>query len=334
MGKQHEITPAEEGKKINLLSLDDLYGMLAARQYRSVRECYKNDAFIELHSIDPDRIMTAAGLHWFTEGSLLYQHIVSERLWTISFRETDWIDGGFCDPREIIRLAYLWMHPLAWIDSLDEEQLVSRSKVAKETFYKRRGYEVYNKAERLNKLRTNDFVNKFPKIKYNSIKSRSLKGLHSWNLITDDTMEQVKKMTDDTWGNFNEPVKYNVFNPTSLYNNLTYIAERYGGATAETILKTFQSEWSSIKMWKAMGVDKYTDEYIQTFEQCLMHGFERDLPIWKNDSRPNKFVLVITENGNRHLNTVTNTIQNTIINVNAPVETVIGNVEQLNMKKQ
>lgn len=275
---------------MKVLTIDELYDIFETEQYDQFRKEFGGDVFMKRNSRKKPTLVTGIFYLGGSE-SLLYQHIVAEKLLAANLQDDDWRRMCAYFPPVIMQIIYLWMHPLTWIEEPEKEGMIVQGKAAKEQYAKERWTPAWNRLNILIDSAILNFADDLPCSDYDDSWGGSIKNVHLWEFITANTFEQaVKIMHDDTcdWGKYKN---YKRFNEHALRRSIMLIAEKRNGQKAADILQLLQNEWSSIKTWKAMDIDKLTKTEVQQFEHCLFHGFDLELQEWKKESVQTNAVL-------------------------------------------
>lgn len=215
------------------------------------------------------------------DSPLLYRHIVAERLLAAPFDDVDWREMKAYSATIILDLVYSWMYPLVWIEDLESEQLVAEGRVAREMYDDSRNMEVWDRANKLFDEGVEFFANRLPLCNGDYLGVGMLKNIHIWDYITANTISLVSDMIKGVLPKEKIREKYRTLDSNTLRYSIMYIEEQYGGKDAAEILRLLQSEWYTIKAWKAMGIKDLSLEEMQEFEHCLFHGFDMELAEWE-----------------------------------------------------
>lgn len=266
---------------MKVLTLDELYDIFETSQYDQFRTDFGGDVFMKRKSRKKPTLET--GIFYLSDQSLLYQHIVAERILTIPMKFEDWQHMCAYFPPIILKLAYLWTHPLAWIEKPEEDGIVVKGKVAKEYYDTSRNKQIWDLLNQLLENAVLYFADDLPVSDIDDSWEGSIKNTHLWEFITANTHEQAVAVMFDPAFERKNSEKYKRFNEHALRRSIMLISEKRNGKLAADILRLLQNEWPSLKTWKAMEIDKLTEDEIHKFEYCLFHGFDKELNEWDSE---------------------------------------------------
>ena len=267
---------------MKVLTLDELYDIFETEQYDQFRTEFGEDEYMERKT--RKRPTGYTGVLFSGEHSLLYQHIVAERLFLKPLTDYELREMSDLIPSFILQLVYEWMHPLAWIEEPEKEKLVTTGKVAREQYDHSRWDIVWKNLNSLVEMSILSFADERPLENWeDSFATRSIRNVHYWECITANTFEQAVNVMMDEGCHREDYADYKSFDEHAFRKSLMLIEEKRGGKQAAEILRLLQAEWQTIKTWKAMGIDLLSKDDVLQFEECLLHGFDTELEIWDKE---------------------------------------------------
>ncbi len=258
-----------------ILTLDELYDIFESPHYDNIRHemgdyliIPRNADSFEEYKVEP----------YLKSSSLLCNHLIAERLLTMNLDGLNLCNMGLLKPVARLKLAYLWMHPLAWTTSYEGDQSGAITIAAKERFDISRKQTFISQFMRIHHIGMKHFLDEELPLKVDEYFMPGSK-THNWEFITANVRD---KALDNYWhkSTMDEAIRFINYDAKALRHSLSYIRRYRDDATAALVLRTLQKEWQTIKLWK-IGTDSLTQDQILRFEQILMHGFDADLDEWE-----------------------------------------------------
>ena len=268
----------KQERELKRLTLDELYDIFETEQYDEFRADFGEDLIV--HGDFTVRAFMES-IRNIDSTPLVYQHIMTERLLAMESMEDIGRDLGICNYLNASYIVYLWAHPLAWIENPEEENLVLKGKVSREMYDHSRYSKVTDFAFELYKEGVMQTVDELPIYVIDNVRGGLIKNIHHWADLTSNTLDVLYSISgghiakEDIWNNIRP------FQHKALRFSIMKIEEWYDGETAAYILRLLQTEWPTIKTWKAQDLDRLSEEEILQFEYCLFHGFDMELAEWE-----------------------------------------------------
>lgn len=268
----------------NILSLDELYNIFDSELYKDAKLAFVDDPFaqrntqLDFTQLSADRLKNAP---------LLYRHIIAERILQAEDEEINNAPMRNYDPELILRLCYLWMHPITQMENPEREGLIlmNNAQIAKETKCNLafREKDIKQRFNRLANLGIFYFAENFENCFLPD------ETIHNWDYITLNLHAKYNEIVEDPEITLERAISYVPFDIRALrYSILRIIAPRCGGKRAAEILKKLQSEWNFIKLCDYDNFLCLNETQRQTFENFISHGFETELDKWENGDMENR----------------------------------------------
>lgn len=261
----------------NILSLDELYNIFDSELYKDAKLAFVDDPFaqrntqLDFTQLSADRLKNAP---------LLYRHIIAERILLAEDEEINNAPMRNYDPELILRLCYLWMHPITRMENPEREGLIlmNNAQISKETKCNLafREKDIKRRFNRLANLGILYFAENFENCFLPD------ETIHNWDYITLNLYAKYNEIVEDPEITLERAISYVPFDIRALrYSILRIIAPRCGGKRAAEILKKLQSEWNFIKLCDYDNFLCLNETQRQTFEDFISHGFETELNKWE-----------------------------------------------------
>ncbi len=274
----------------NRLTLNDMHVMYDSGLYEFMRE--KHGATIEWHDT-----YDSNGKRGFMEAHvkmidnwdhpsapLLYRHIIAEQL-LADYKNVDWYEATHYTGKRLLRMAELWMHPLADCTSDSICKLAIIGCIAKEEYAPDRKKEIRKALEYIFRSRVLWFADHPLELGSDALFIGMTKGMWAWFFLTEGYDGLIDKILEGKHIEQADTDEYKSLDIFVLRDNLNYIAQERDGATAARLLRKFQEQWPKIKLWNGCGLEELDEEEVVQFENALFLGFDDVLAEWEAEGQ-------------------------------------------------
>lgn len=266
------------------VSLQEMQSMLMADAYKDFRDQigYGNEPEQGLESEQDFPIVE----NWLFEDNipLLYRHLCAELMLADSESEERNEQPAAYNPRYLIRLTELLMHPLVWMNEIRDDIVVD-GRWAQEQYSPERANEVKKYIQLLTNQSLEYFALDLPCLIEDDRVLGYKHGEVFWPILTADYEPLISKAFGGEHIDEEEFKHVTTFDKYVLERQLDYIAQTYDGSAALFILRLLQNDWKRLKTWGS-GMKNMTDKQIQEFEQVLLNGFDEKIVEWEKMPTP------------------------------------------------